>query len=342
MSTKEIQVYSDHLDRFQKAQLNSAIEIVNGAQNIFFIKDPVQETQLPATESGRLHPAAAKNFIEETLLGNDHYVICVTSKRMTDDHFAHEDYGYLFLTIADWETQFAPPSLKCYITHIMAGALLSYAANLNEKLVNKYMHQTTRGCLMDYCNNKQDIKLGMYAGYLCGECQNLFQGLGTESSYLAAVDKVLKFVRAEAIGRPIITDWKTVFVVMKYDEDNDIAFREGIKKGLADVGLRAIRADIGNPGGQILDNVREGIRRCQFLIAKVDVLNVNVYLEVGLAMGSDKELLLVAKKNFTNEAPTDLANWHYLTFTEDNYEELRTKIAGYFNSKYHMKYRHAG
>lgn len=108
------------------------------------------------------------------------------------------------------------------------------------------------------------------------------------------------------------------------------AFLYGVKPGLNDVSINAIRADDTIQSNQILDKVFRLIQRSRFIIAKVDVENLNVYFELGVAMGIKKDVLLITESSLTVNLPSDLRNWECLTYERGNYEQLRNRISRYY------------
>lgn len=189
---------------------------------------------------------------------------------------------------------------------------------------------------MDFCGHKPDIKLGMVAGNLCLDCRGILLRYGTLQEALDAIERILKFVRAEAIGRPILTEPNCAFIVMRFtqNDENDNAYRYGIKLGLGAVGIQVERADNVVTSSQILDKIRKYIDRSRFIIAKVDENNLNVYFELGLAMGADKEVLLISERDLILNLPSDLRNWECLTYTKGDYEELKKNVSKFFEDNY--------
>lgn len=127
------------------------------------------------------------------------------------------------------------------------------------------------------------------------------------------------------------------FVVMRYTEydENDNAYKHGIAPALADVGIKPVVARDEPPEGPILGKIRDDVRGCRFVIAKVDEPNLNVYFELGYAMGMDKDVLLVSERDLVDQLPVDLNNWTCLTYQRGNYDGLREEIVRFFRERYH-------
>ena len=66
----------------------------------------------------------------------------------------------------------------------------------------------------------------------------------------------------------------------------------------------------------------------------MDSDNLNVYFELGLAMGLNKDILLISEKRLTANLPADLRGWNCMTYQEGDYGALRNSIINYFKRHY--------
>ena len=104
---------------------------------------------------------------------------------------------------------------------------------------------------------------------------------------------------------------------------------------MEDIGLSVSRGDDRVEPRQILEKINDAIARSRFIVAKVDVNNLNVYYELGLAMESDKDVLLVSEHDIS--LPSDLTNWECLTYSRGDYATLRQSIAKFFKDNFHYE-----
>lgn len=329
----KVKIFADGLGEYERP-LREAITIINGAQRYFRLDTEIVMIELP--KGDYIEPKQARDFIESKYTGND-FKVCITGRPFPDNWFSHEYRKTSIITVSDWEQIYAPPSLRCYIIYEISHALVKFAANLSEEMVlSRFAHEPARGCMLDMCVHKPDIKLGMIAGNLCLQCKGLLLQYGVNTEAIDAIERILRHVRAEAIGRPLIFDPNSAFVVMRFtqNDENDNAYEYGIKPGLEAVGLRVERADNIVTSSQILDKIKRYIDRCRFIVAKVDENNLNVYFELGLAMGCDKEVLLISERELVLKLPSDLRNWECLTYTKGNYKELKEKVIKFFEDNY--------
>lgn len=220
----------------------------------------------------------------------------------------------------------------------VAQGLVHFSADLSEEMSLNMVHEPPIGCIYDMSIQKTDIKLGMVAGNVCQKCVGRLRSLGTPEEAIDAVLQIVALVRAESLGRPVSFDPQEVFVVMRFttNNENDNAWKYGIKVGIEACGLRATRGDDQVESRQILQKVDRAIRRSRLVIAKVDEKNLNVYFELGLAMGLAKDVLLVSESSMILDLPSDLRSWECLTYDHGNYQQLADRVADFIFSQYRL------
>lgn len=317
----------------RKNQIVKAISIINGVQNYFYYK---LEADLD-TDICNEDQVSWEKFCANYSLADNEYEIYITEKSFNDNWFSHEETQYAIISTNGWEDFFAPPSLKAYLVYQMAQAAISFVGDLNERMEMRMVHDLAEGCMFDLCIDKTDIKLGMIAGNICPQCRSVLVRYGVSEKALNAVERMLWYVRSEAIGKPIILDEEAAFIVMRFstNDENDNAYKYGIKSALEDLGIKCVRADNKISSGQLLEKVERDIEKSRFVIVKVDSDNLNVYFELGFAMGLDKDVLLISEKDLVLQLPSDLKNWECLTYSKGNYDELKNKIIQFYRDNYH-------
>lgn len=316
----------------RKGQINRAVNILNSVQNYFYYELINEDSDIVLDEKIDWDTFSEnnKNYI-------DRYTIYITEKPFNDNWFSHEECDFSIITTDDWESHFAPPSLCAYLVYQIAQATVSFEADLRESMEMKMTHERAEGCMFDFCFKKSDIKLGMVAGTICLQCRSALLKYGISEKALNAIERMLLYVRSEAIGKPIMFNENEAFIVMRFsnNDENDHAYEYGIKHALEDLKIKCIRADERVVSGQLLQKVRQNIERCRLIVAKVDSNNLNVYFELGLAMGLDKDVLLISEEDLVIQLPTDLKNWECLTYSKGNYEQLKQRIINYYKDNYH-------
>ncbi|OLE54075.1 MAG: hypothetical protein AUG51_09530 [Acidobacteria bacterium 13_1_20CM_3_53_8] len=317
-------------------RIRQVVDLVNGAQRSFKLKLGSINQPLSNVDS-LIDPEKTCQLVETEI--SDGYFICITEQLFDDNWFSHEYRRSAIITIGDWETLYAPPSLKAYLMYQIAQALLHFSADLSEEMAMRMVHEPPKGCMMDLSVNKPTIKLGMVSGNLCPSCASQLRQLGISDEALNSIERILLRVRSEATGRPITFDSFSAFVVMRFTQhdENDNAWKYGIETGLKRCGIKAVRADNRVESGQILNKILTNINRSRFVVVKVDENNLNVYFELGLAMGLDKEVLLISESSLVINLPTDLKNWECLTYERGNYSQLSDRVALFYNQNYGLE-----
>lgn len=312
-------------------QIKFAVRILNGVQNYFHYILDISKTDVCEDDYVNWNKFC-KNRTESY-----EYIIYITEKPFDDNWFSHESYNFSVITTCDWESRYAPPSLKAYVAYQIAQSSISFNADLSEDMEMRMVHDKAEGCIFDFCCNKSDIKLGMIAGNICPQCQGVLNRYGTQDNAVDAIERILKYIRSEAIGKPIILNENQAFIVMRFSEndDNQNAYLYGIKAALNELNIHCVRADDKLISDQILHNVKQGIERSRFVIIKVDTDNLNVYFELGLAMGLNKDILLISNNEQVINLPTDLRNWTCLTYQEKDYESLKDSVKQFFQDNYY-------
>ena len=314
-------------------QINNLIIVLNGIQNHFFFV--LEYTQIYEVNNG-LTPINWDSF-RQTQEKDDIFRIYITERKFSDNWFSHEERNYSLITISDWEDKFSPPSLRCYLMYQIAQASINFAADINEEMGKRMVHLKPEGCLFDMCIQKNDIKYGMLSGSICPICKGKLLRYGIDENAIRAVEKMLSFVRLEGIGMSTLENYNQAFIVMRYsdNDENDHAYQYGINPALSELGINSKRADNMIQSQQILSQVMNNIKNSRFIIIKVDTDNLNVYFELGLAMGLDKDILLISEKDRIANLPTDLNNFECLTYPKGNYNALKNEVEKFFKDNYH-------
>lgn len=276
-----------------RKRIESAVALINGCQNYFQLDVAVDNDLIKSGQ--RVGPSTLCTRMETKYPSS--YCILVTEDLFDDNWFSHEYRCSAIITIGDWEAVYAPPSLRSYVIYQIAQALIHFASDMSEEMALNIVHEPPVGCIYDMASIKTDIKLGMVAGNLCTRCVSQLKALGTSQQAIDAVVRIVELVRSEALGRPVVLDPKQVFVVMRFtkNDENDNAWRYGIQSGIEKSGLIPVRADAHVESRQILEKVYNHIRKSRLVVAKIDEQSLNVYFELGVAMGLERDVLWCLK-----------------------------------------------
>ncbi len=315
------------------ARISGAVSLINACQRFYRLS--LTKNSILAQGSGDVN-AAALCTKWQAGKGRTGKWILITESSLDDNWFSHEYRECAVISIADWEQLYAPPSLRSYLIYQIAQALIHFEADMSEEMAMNMVHQPAKACIYDLVAHKPEIKYGMVAGNICSECVARLRALGAKPEAIGALVRILEVVRSEALGASVVLDPREAFVVMRFTEndENDNAWKYGIRPGAQRRGLRVVRADNHVESGQILDKVERHIARSRLVIAKVDSDNLNVFFELGLAMGMKKDVLLVSDDALVLSLPSDLRNWECLVYKKGNYEQLADRVSAFLEATY--------
>ena len=110
-----------------------------------------------------------------------------------------------------------------------------------------------------------------------------------------------------------MTDKRSVFLIMPFDEEFDPVYSGFIKPVLEDIGFNVVRADDIQNQRSILRDVLEKIDRSDLIVADLTSANPNVFYELGLAHMLRKPVILVTQS--IDEVPFDLRPYRLLEYS---------------------------
>jgi hypothetical protein len=186
------------------SRVEEAINSVNRLQPFFALRlvkakwvpnDPDEEKKV---DSYRVFSLAKKQ-------GAPTPHIIVIQNPFDDNYFSHEYRESFIVTLADWESYFAPPPLTIYLIYQFAGACVNFAADLSEEMIEEWAHNPPIGCFFDEFRQKNQIRLGMVGANLCGDCEVKLAGMGLNDQALSSIEQLLLYVRGATIRRPRAT-----------------------------------------------------------------------------------------------------------------------------------------
>ena len=98
-----------------------------------------------------------------------------------------------------------------------------------------------------------------------------------------------------------------------------------------------ITGDLASPGA-IMDQVWQGIRGADVVVADITGHNPNVMYELGLAAALGKEAIIATQEQ---QLPFDLRHWRTIKYQPDRIDHLRTHLEASF-SAVSARYPHEG
>ena len=137
-------------------------------------------------------------FRSNKKIHEDEYVFLLTEHQNQEDYFGWTDekLGNYFIQTSDWNRYFESEVNKHFpISYeVVAWILRSLMYDTQEEL-RKNAHERARGCVMDYCDEKEDIILKMRTGDVCQFCLNRIKERGVNPSFLGNIFNTMENIR---------------------------------------------------------------------------------------------------------------------------------------------------
>lgn len=131
-------------------------------------------------------------------ISDNDYVFLLTEFKNHQDYFGWTDetLGNYFIQASDWSRYFASEVNKHFpISYeVVAWILRSLMYDTQEELL-KNAHLRARGCVMDYCDEKEDIILKMRTGDVCHTCLNRIKERGVNPVFLGNIFNAMENIR---------------------------------------------------------------------------------------------------------------------------------------------------
>jgi hypothetical protein len=138
------------------------------------------------------------NFRNAKQISGDDYVFLLTEYKNHKDYFGWTDQslGNYFIQTSDWNCYFESEVNKHFpISYeVVAWILRSLMYGTQQELLEK-AHKSARGCVMDYCDEKEDIILKMRTGDVCHTCLGRIKEMGVNLAFLGNIFNTMENIR---------------------------------------------------------------------------------------------------------------------------------------------------
>jgi hypothetical protein len=123
--------------------------------------------------------------------------VLFASRRLSDNWFSHwhESRKAAFVSLADWDGGYAVP-VEAFVAYelVLHGLRTLGLAWSPEQLT----HADTRGCLFDFCRNREDIEIKLQAADLCPSCRDALERGGVLMNRLHGLLEVIRTLAVPA------------------------------------------------------------------------------------------------------------------------------------------------
>ena len=139
-----------------------------------------------------------QNYRTKKKISENDYVFLLTEYKNTEDYFGWTDelLGNYFIQTSDWNQYFSAEVNKHFpISYeVVAWILRSLMYDTQEELLEN-AHIRARGCVMDFCDEKEDIILKMRTGDVCNECLKRISDRGVNPVFLGNIFNTMENIR---------------------------------------------------------------------------------------------------------------------------------------------------
>jgi hypothetical protein len=111
-----------------------------------------------------------------------------------------ENKGNIFIHTAVWD-YYTGVDQRYAVGYQIVSALLKYQMfeSLDDAL--PHFHKVTRGCMMDFCEDKKQISIKMRTADICGDCQKIIQSKNIPHANVIYTLNVMEFIRKQILHR---------------------------------------------------------------------------------------------------------------------------------------------
>jgi hypothetical protein len=133
-------------------------------------------------------------------LGNNEYVVVLSDHGNTKNWFSAADYGgnkNAFVHCEEWKYFLRGSDVRYPIAYQVAITVLNHHWLKNSDELKQKVHglqpgdELPRGCMNDFCRNKEEVHLKMRTGDICEDCLNDFIETGVDKILIRHVLEIL-------------------------------------------------------------------------------------------------------------------------------------------------------
>ena len=120
------------------------------------------------------------------------------------------------------------------------------------------------------------------------------------------------------------------FVIQPFDKGRyDKRYEDVFAPAIRDAGLEPYRVDRDPSVSIPIEDIEAGIKSCEACLAEISTDNPNVWFELGYAIASQREVVLVCSEERTSRYPFDVQHRSVIPYSTESprdFEQLRTQI----------------
>jgi hypothetical protein len=130
------------------------------------------------------------------------FIVLLTKTPNEQNWFAVQDPNQMrngFIHFGDFSWVTSAPS-EIIAAHFILKGLYNILLHEAQVPWKEMFHQTPRGCLFDFCADKQDLSFNLRTADVCGDCMQVFQSVGIPDAILKQTVAIMEGTRRLAIN----------------------------------------------------------------------------------------------------------------------------------------------
>ena len=142
-----------------------------------------------------------KIYRKKHVIGDDDFVVLLTEFSNEQNWFASGDpkgSRNIFVHTAYWD-YFTGSDQRYPVAYHVVTIVLKHLLFLDFSELNSHWHEKAKGCMMDFCRNKQDISLKLRTGDICPSCLRLIEQRELDAMLVSQVFGVMEDIRSQMI-----------------------------------------------------------------------------------------------------------------------------------------------
>jgi hypothetical protein len=111
-----------------------------------------------------------------------------------------DNKGNIFIHTAVWD-YYTGVDQRYAVGYQIVSALLKYQMFDSLEDALPHFHRMTRGCMMDFCEDKKQISIKMRTADICGDCQQIIHAKTIPHAHVLYTLNVMEFIRKQMLHR---------------------------------------------------------------------------------------------------------------------------------------------
>lgn len=141
--------------------------------------------------------ALCQHFRGQSNVDPDDFVVLLTGHKNAFNWFSHVDTTRnIFVQTSEWE-YYISAAHKYPVAHEVLTNILLYLMNgHDQELLTNDCHIEPKGCIKDFCQNKQQVSLKLRTGDICEECLHSLRSRGVDERIIDQATAIFDDIRS--------------------------------------------------------------------------------------------------------------------------------------------------